>query len=404
MGVLSLSIKGVRNLKEQSLSFHEKYNFFVGPNGSGKTSLLESIYLLGTSRSFRTHLYNKVVHHDEQQLVLVGSIIENLSDDQKSVDTEDLPATQSNTQMGIKKEKDGTTQIKIDGLSCRHSAELARHLPLQLYYPDSFKIIDSGPKIRREVLDWGVFHVKQDYFKVWAQYQRVLKQRNAWLRGADNGHMDSGTNFLSKWNSRQGICPWDKPLSDYAIMIHQMRLDYVEKLLPIMNKIITDFFSESFETELSIRYFKGWGHHADEDSSEHLLESLTTALGKDRERDLKMGYTHHGPHKADIIIQHNGRLIKDVFSRGQQKLMIIAIKLAQGILLSEAAEKECVYLLDDICAEFDEQHLEKVMNYLSKIPGQVFLTGVNEKVFLSIPWFNKGKVFHVKHGDVQSHD
>lgn len=404
MSISYLSIEGVRNLRNVSLNLHERYNFFIGDNGSGKTSLLEAIYLLGTARSFRTHLYNKVVNHEENHLTVFGKITEKLINSNKSSDKE-VRATP--IQMGVQKEKNGETQIKIDHLPCRQSAQLAIHLPLQLYYPDSFKIIDSGPKIRREVLDWGVFHVKHDYFKNWSQYQRILKQRNAWLRGSDE-------NFNSTWNSRQGMCPWDKPLSEYAEIIHQMRLDYFQQLLPILQKLLIDFFGSDFSAKLSIQYAKGWGkkEHNDNDNEDNALEynedlitdsvehSLNIYLNKDRSRDIKMGYTHHGPHKADIIIQHNGRLIKDVFSRGQQKLVIIAIKLAQGLLLSQVAGKECIYLLDDICAEFDEHHLKKVMNYLEEVPGQVFFTGIHEQVFHTIPWFKEGKVFHVKQGEV----
>lgn len=367
MSISSLSVNGVRNLENISLHFDEKYNFFIGPNGSGKTSLLESIYLLGTARSFRTHLYNKVVNHEQNSLTVFGQI--------KNQDMD--------IQMGVQKDKLGETQIKINHLPCRQSAYLAQHLPLQLYYPDSFKIIDSSPKIRREILDWGVFHVKQDYFKFWAQYQRILKQRNAWLRGFD----ESGLSL--KWNSRQGICPWNKILSDYAENIHQMREEYFKKFLPIFEQVMFQFFGSS----LTIHYKKGWGH-LEEDYP------LYVYLEKDKDRDLRMGYTHHGPHKADIVIQHNERHVKDFFSRGQQKLVIIAIKLAQGILLSRSVKKECVYLLDDICAEFDEHYLQIVMNYLSEIPGQIFFTGINEQVFGETLSLQKGKVFHVKQGNV----
>lgn len=370
MSISYLSVQGVRNLQNISLHFDERYNFFIGPNGSGKTSLLEAIYLLGTARSFRTHLYNKVVHHEQNSLTVFGEIIDRDRD----------------VQMGVQKDKNGETQIKINHLPCRQSAYLAQQLPLQLYYPDSFKIIDSSPKIRREVLDWGVFHVKHEYFKVWSQFQRVLRQRNAWLRGIDE------TGSALKWHVRQGICPWNKMLSDYAENIHQMRLDYFRRFLPIFEKVISVFFG----TMLTVSYVKGWGPvHGDE-----LAEPLLSCLERDKERDLKMGYTHHGPHKADIIIQQDHQLVKDFFSRGQQKLVIIAIKLAQGILLSQLTEKKCIYLLDDICAEFDEYYLRIVMEYLSEVPGQIFFTGINEQIFKAMSCFNEGKMFHVKQGNV----
>jgi len=361
MKISYLSIQGVRNLQNVSLDLHERYNFFVGQNGSGKTSLLEAIYLLGTARSFRTHLYHKVVHYDQESLTVFGNI-------------QDLE-NQNNSQLGIKKQKDGDTEIKINQLPCRQSAILAQHLPLQLYYPDSFKIIDSAPKIRREIIDWGVFHCNPDYFKIWMQYQRVLKQRNAWLR---------------ERHSSYAMSPWDQLLSNYAEPIHQMRQAYFQALLPLFNDVITSFLGASFNINLlKLHYFKGW-------KEDDVHTPLMAFLEADRERDRKMGYTHHGPHKADLIIQENNRLIKDIYSRGQQKLVIMAIKLAQGLLLSKMANRQCVYLLDDINAEFDAVSLSHVMSYLSQMPGQVFFTGLSEAVFDSLR--EQGKMFHVKHG------
>jgi DNA replication and repair protein RecF len=382
MSISYLSLHGVRNLKDVSLDFHEHFNFFIGSNGSGKTSLLETIYLLGTSRSFRTHLYRKVVNYDEHSLTVFGRLKEG----------------DSLVQIGVQKDRHGDTKIKINQEPCRQSAHLAKILPLQLYYSDSFQVIDSAPKIRREILDWGVFHVKHDYFKLWAHYQKVLKQRNAWLRGVD----EFGGNL--KWSLRQEPCPWNILLSDYADKVHLMRQEYFQEFVLIFQNIIKDFF----QIPITIAYFKGWGSannkkvdfNDNASSSLSSSDSLLCYLEKDTERDKKIGYTHHGAHKADIYIRIEQGDVKDLFSRGQQKLVVIAIKLAQGILLSRLVNKDCVYLMDDICAEFDQDNLSVVMNYFAKIPGQVFFTGTNEKAYNFSSLLNNAKVFHVKHGKI----
>jgi len=352
MSLAYLAIEGVRNLQQIQLSPHERYNFFVGQNGSGKTSLLEAIYLLGTSRSFRTSYYHKVVNYDKTSLTVFGKVNE--------------------TAIGVQKDKDGETQIKIDGEACRQSALLARLMPLQVYHPDSFKIINAAPKIRREVLDWGVFHVKQDYFKYWAQYQRALKQRNESLKQL----------YKNNYHS-----PWDKLLSEYAANIHQMRLEYFNRFLPVFNEM----WNNLFDSELEIVYYKGWGLLHEE-------SLLIDELEKHRTTDIRFGHTQYGPHRADIIIKYRSRLVKDIFSRGQQKLVIIAIKLAQGILLSQLSDKGCIYLFDDLLAEFDDLHLEKVIQSLSSIRGQIFFTGTDQAVFGKM--FSDGKMFHVKHGEI----
>ena len=356
MSITHVQMENLRNLKDVSFNPHEKYNFFIGPNGSGKTSLLEGVHLLGTARSFRTKNNRKLIGYAHQALFLKAKI-------------EDLHT------VGLHKEETGLTSIKINQKIQRSNTELARLLPLQLYSQDAFKLIDASPKIRRNILDWGVFHVEPLYFKCWHQYQKALKQRNCLLRTSQ---------------AKQGVAPWDHLLCQSAEEIHAMRQRYMAQWLPLF----FETFSELSDLEIDIQYYKGWGQ------SGEAVSSLEACLHKDWEQDLRRQYTRSGPHQADLILTSGKKHVKEFFSRGQQKLILVAIKIAQGVFLSRLKNKDCVFLFDDLASEFDSDNVIRIAQYLNKIPGQYFFTCVNEEEIALLQGHLSGQVFQVNEGRV----
>ena len=158
MAIETLSIQNLRNLLQVNIKPAPHFNVFVGENGSGKSSLLEAIYLLGTGRSYRTRLSRHIINFSAEKMLVFGNIHPNIP-------------------IGIEKKRNGVTLIK-----CRQNkevalAELAQLLPLQLINPSSFLLVDSGPKQRRQFIDWGLFHVELQFFPVWLQLKKILQQR-----------------------------------------------------------------------------------------------------------------------------------------------------------------------------------------------------------------------------------
>jgi DNA replication and repair protein RecF len=328
MRLTRLNVHQLRNISSASLSLHPRYNIFHGANGSGKTSALEAVYLLGTGYSFCTRENSALIRHGEPALTVFAR-----------TDTQDA--------ISIQKSSSSATRVQLNQHPCQRSSDLAHFLPCQVFFQDIFNIIDEGPSIRRSLLDWGLFHVKQSWHDVWKDYRRVLKQRNTLLR---------------QKAPQQQFVPWNKMLYELATELDSMRNEYFEQ----WSETFQTFLSQLTDIPCNIHYFKGWDK---KEAGKNLLDLLNEQF----ESDLHAQYTHSGAHQADIIFDVAKLNARQSLSRGQQKIILIALKLAQAQLLS----KPCLYLFDDIAAELDTLHLQRFLKCLEQMDGQFFLTAID---------------------------
>jgi DNA replication and repair protein RecF len=352
MALSRLEVRHVRNLTQVELSPASHLNIIYGANASGKTSLLEAIYILGHGRSFRTNNIAKVIQSDSEALTVFGQ-----------VDTTPIGIEKSRTQ----------TRIRIAGQWVNNSSHLAQLLPLQIITPDSHRLIEQGPKYRRQFLDWGVFHVEHQFVQHWRRYQRALKQRNAILRSGQVNPVQ--------------IQAWDKELIDAAQPIQQMRLSYLDLLLPLAQQFVNELLDIE---DIRFSYLNGWKQ--DEDYGDYLRQNLGG--------DIQQGYTRFGPHRADLAIRVNGVLANERVSRGQQKLLSVALRLAQVALLQQR-QIETTVLVDDLPAELDQERRQRFMGKLQTLNCQTFITATELELFLPIQGWHDKKMFHVEHGRVK---
>ena len=166
MSLTRLLIRDFRNIESADLALSPGFNFLVGANGSGKTSVLEAIYTLGHGRAFRSLQIGRVIRHEQDSFVLHGR----------------LQGAERETAIGLTKDKQGDSKVRIDGTDGHKVAELALLMPMQLITPEGFTLLNGGPKYRRAFLDWGCFHNEAGFFNAWSNLKRLLKQRNAALR------------------------------------------------------------------------------------------------------------------------------------------------------------------------------------------------------------------------------
>jgi DNA replication and repair protein RecF len=351
-----ITIHNLRNLAAVDISPGPKINLLYGPNGSGKSSFLEAIHLLGLGRSFRTHLNSRVIEHNQPQFQLHAKVSQ----------------ANGETPIGLAKQRSGQTTMKISGNPVTSIVSLAELLPLQLLFPDGHTLIKEGPKVRRQFIDWGVFHVEHQFYSHWQRAERAIKQRNAVLKTRLN-------------TSAANLAIWDQEICAMAALLDESRSNYIKQLTPTFNALLTSLLPEA---PVTLDYYRGWSNEF----------TLSEVLIRNRPRDFELGYTQLGPHRAEIILNTNGLPVKDTLSQGQHKTLIYALRLAQGCLLHQQTAKSPVYLIDDLPAELDEAKLTMVGHLLNTLEAQVYITGTHKNLFSSLIEIPDTKMFHVKHG------
>lgn len=362
------SVTGIRNLHPVTLSNLSQVNVFYGLNGSGKTSLLEAIFLLGLGRSFRTGRMDTPIAYHQSEYIVFGELSRE----------EDLDDTKARVTLGLSRKRTGELSIRINGQNVQTASALAETMPLQLINPDSFRFLEGGPKARRQFLDWGVFHSEPRFFQAWKRMQRALHQRNSWLRHAT---LD---------RSQQEV--WDHEFSLASLEVDTYRKNYLEVFRPVFEQVLAHLIDLK---DLQLSYYQGW----DKD------RSLQTVLESSIQRDRMAGYTQAGPQRADLRIRMSGVYdAVDIISRGQQKLIISALRIAQGYLLrakqdEAAANKRCIYLIDDLPSELDSYHQKAICQLLEQLKCQVFITCI-DPTSLKNCWMDTASLskFHVKQG------
>lgn len=328
MIISELKIHCLRNIVSAHLALNPKINFIFGSNGSGKTSLLESLYLLSCGHSFRSREIAPIISQGQSILTVFAR-------------------SQEEDTLSIQKSSAGPTQIKLNNQFCSSTSQIAYALPCQVFYSDIFNIIDAGPSVRRSLLDWGLFHVKHNYLYLWKEYRKVLRHRNV---------------LLKKHAPYSHFIPWDKQLSQLANQLHLLREEYFVQLKIEFSKVLNELSNVS----CSIEYFKGWDR-------KNSGKDLELVLAESFSSDLQKSYTQYGVHQADLLIESDNTKAKHILSRGQQKIILIALKFAQSNLL----DQDCLYLIDDLTAELDEAHQKKLMSFLIQHKGQYVITSTS---------------------------
>ena len=400
-----LQISHLRNLTQVNLA-SAACNIIIGDNGSGKTSLLEAIFLLSRGKSFRHNQPKRYIQHYQN----TATVHAKLSD---------------SSTLAIQKQADATTILRLNQTTVYNQSILTEQLPTLLIDPSTMDMLEQGSASRRQLLDWLVFHMKQGFHPQWVAYQRLLKQRNSLLK--QRRHLTQVQLIELK--------SWDKGLSSHAALIHHYRESIFGAWQPYFSESISQLLP-SYAQQLNLSY------HAGYDTSIALDIQLSERL----EQDLQLGYTRIGNHRADIHVHWHSKgpaetidalgdtanqvnkalkanlnvklpVLKEqaanILSRGEKKLLITALRLSQLPLLLNAENDidltiqgsklraTPVVLLDDITAELDDRAIEILLSTLAQLPCQVFMTSLTADILpLVHKYWSEPSVFHVKHGDI----
>jgi len=330
-----IDLRNFRCFDSLSIDISSKSNLFYGKNGCGKTSILESIYVASSGRSFRTSNLESLIKKGSEAFIIkayddnTGSILE------------------------VKKAKTKPINIKMNNSRVTIS-ELVRAFPSFSIDSKTFFYNDNAPEYRRKHLDRGLFVASPDYAKDWFGYFRSLKQRNSALKLGDITQAKA----------------YDSLLVDHGERLNSLREGLIMEVKQIYDDIVYKLIQENQRanifSNLDIYLKPGF------DNSQSLMESLLNS----NNIDLKRKTTTIGPHKADVIFESKGLLIKDIFSRGEQKLLSILWSLSQNIYLGRAFNLNPILLLDDLSSELDAEMLDCFLPTLKYIENRFVFSNI----------------------------
>ncbi len=366
-----IRIQNFRNLGSVLVEPSPHLNILVGPNGAGKTSFLECLCVFAHGRSFRTNKYKHLVKKDEDSYVIHSKLkVKEHSDSEP---------------LGIQRFKTGKVNIRLNNQNVSTASSLAKKIPIVVITGESFKLLEAGPKERRKFFDWLVFHVKPEFATQWQQVVKCYKQRNTLLR---RGKI-----------SYESLRPWDIEIARLSQEINNSRSEVFSKFILAFKELANSHQEYSFLTDSSFELKSGWRQQESIEADSAYQSQLETSF----ERDMKLGYSTVGPHKAEIRISQLDyeQPSKEVLSRGQQKTLICTMYYALAKVYRDIKDEDPMVLVDDLPAELDEKNQRYLASWLETINSQIFVSGINRD-FADNLWGSNDllqkKVFHVEHG------
>lgn len=352
MSLCELRISDFRCIAHAEFDLNAARCVVHGQNGSGKTSVLEAIYSLSRGRSFRGTRIDQLVRHEQKHYQLFA----------------ETESSSGRHKIGLAAGR-GYREIRVDGQTATGVASLAEQLAVQVIDPEVQALISEGPELRRQFLDYGVFHVEHDFLDAWRQYRRILKQRNGALRQ------------VRPWSE---VDIWTKGFVEAAERVNALRRRYCEQLDGLFGDIGERLLDGH---RLRCFYKGGWDENVD------FGEALEAAQTRDQEQ----GTSTVGPHRADLVIEFGGRRARQQVSRGQQKLVASALVLAQTKDLQARCSHSPVLLIDDPAAELDSAALARLLRELDTLACQQIITALEpERLNLA----DSTRLFHVEQGVV----
>ena len=341
MILASLTLESFRNLTNQKLSFSRHINIFSGKNGQGKSNLLEAIFLLATTRSFRTGQIRDVIQWGTTGFRLAGEV-----------------ERQERAYILDVHQVERTKRLRINQMP-RDIFEFIGHLNVQLFSSNQLERFRSQGEERRKFLDRGLYLLQPLHLRRMADYSRVLRQKNSLLKDHSSIYNDSFKNLLEVW---------DQKIAELGARIIASRSEYVEKVRQSLSSLSGYLVPE----RVNIHY-----HPCNEISSTNDVQSvqfqLITKINSHREKEIRFKRSLVGPHRDEIMILVDGEEMQRFSSAGQQRSALLACHLAQMELHYSQHGEYPVFMIDDVDSELDDERMNQVVELLRR-KTQVFMT------------------------------
>ena len=359
MIVKKIKIQNFRNFKSLEIEPCDGVNIISGSNAQGKTNLIEAIWLLTGNRSFRGCKDNDLICFSDT----CYQISAEFESEQREKALEILYA--------------GRKTVRLNAVSKRSLSEILGQFCAVVFSPDHLELVKDGPDARRKFLDIGLVQIKPGYAHLLSCFNKILAQRNALLKNL----------YLSKGDP-DTLEIWDLKLSEAAATVHALRGKYANYLGDLAQQHYKGISGDG-ETLCVCYQSTVW----DEKSELDYREQYLTVLVNSRKADIQSGFTTKGPHRDDLELKLDQNDARSFGSQGQQRSIVLALKLAECDAIAAAAGEQPVLLLDDVLSELDEQRQSFILNHLED--RQVFITCCDNSAVLRLL---EGKVFPIEKG------
>ena len=343
MKLSSLAVQGLRVIEDLTLDVDADLVLITGPNGSGKTSILEAIHLLGTGRSFRARSVQDVVARGAERLLVRGLVVDDSGGESR---------------VGVEKPRRGDARMRIAGEDVRTASRLARHLPLVVITPESQRLLSDGAEVRRRLLDWLLFHVEPTYQDCHARYRRALRQRNAALRRDDTTAAQRSA--------------WCAEMAQAGEALHRVRERGLQSALGLLEAALEELSG----LPITLRFEPGWDVEQD-------LEPL---LQREWGADALRGFSRLGPHRCDLQIRVENRPAQHVVSRGEGKVLAMAVMVGFARVLATSSGRRPLVLVDELASELDASNRTRLSLALKDLGLQTLVTAVSERLVETAGW------------------
>jgi len=366
--ISKLRLINFRNYKSLDIDLDEGFNVFIGDNGQGKTNILESIYLTGFGKSFRTNRDRDLITIDKDTSYVKIEARKKYSDIVIEV------------KLWENKKKD----IKVNGVPLKKLSEILGGINVVIFSPEDLKLIKEGPSERRRFIDREISHINKRYYHNLISYNKVLFQRNS---------------LLKEMKVREGLKDtidiWDEKLIEYGTEIILKRREFINKLNSLsrlMHRKITDG-----KENLEVKYIPNIKFDIIQGDYKNIKENFMKKLKNSIDLDFSRGYTCYGPHKDDLGLYINEVDIRNFGSQGQQRTAALSLKLSEIELIKSEIGEYPVLLLDDVMSELDSTRQIFLVKNLQRVQTFITTTEIPEKLLLYV---KNSKIFHVNKGEV----
>ena len=361
-----IELTNFRNYEHLSTRFYKGINIIYGDNAQGKTNLLESIYVLGITKSHRSFIDNNLIKDNKKRAIINGSI------NKGSLDINLNITIENNKKM-----------LKIDNNNIRKVSDYISNMNIIIFYPDDLELLKGSPKERRKYFNLELSQLYSNYFIVLNDYNKLLKMRNEYLKNinfkqnVDMNYFDILTNYLI----------------DKAIILIKMRSKYIEKVNTYCETIYKDIMNLD---NFNIKYVPSVTIDLKDDATSK--EILKKVYDDNLNYDIKMSSTNYGPHKDEFEFLLGDKNLKLFGSQGQQRIAVLCLKLSEIEIFKKYKETTPILLLDDVFSELSDDKKNNLLKYISKDIQTIITT--TELSNLDPKFIKKSKLFKIEAGSL----